>query len=135
MPAQLLNLVLSATFGRYLLTSVLSLGCDVGLFLLLLSGGMAPMGASAAGYGAGIVVHWLLSTRFVFDQGMASQGAVRVRQKGLFVGTALLGLAITTAIVGWGAQLGLDPRIAKLIAVAVSFQATYMARRVIIFRP
>jgi putative flippase GtrA len=65
---------------------------------------------------------------------MASQGAVRVRQKGLFVGTALLGLAITTAIVGWGAQLGLDPRIAKLIAVAVSFQATYMARRVIIFR-
>jgi putative flippase GtrA len=134
MPAQLLNLVLSATFGRYLLTSVLSLGCDVGLFLLLLSGGMAPMGASAVGYGAGIVVHWLLSTRFVFDQGMASQGAVRVRQKGLFVGTALLGLAITTAIVGWGDRLGLDPRIAKLIAVAVSFQATYMARRVIIFR-
>jgi putative flippase GtrA len=134
MPAQLLNLVLSATFGRYLLTSVLSLGCDIGLFLLLLSGGMTPMGASAAGYGAGIVVHWLLSTRFVFDQGMASQGAVRVRQKGLFVGTALLGLAITTAIVGWGDRLGLDPRIAKLIAVAVSFQATYMARRVIIFR-
>jgi putative flippase GtrA len=134
MPAQLLNLVLSATFGRYLLTSLLSLGCDVGLFLLLLSGGMAPMGASATGYGAGIVVHWLLSTRFVFDQGMASQGAVRVRQKGLFVGTALLGLAITTAIVGWGDRFGLDPRIAKLIAVAVSFQATYMARRVIIFR-
>jgi putative flippase GtrA len=134
MPAQLLNLVLSATFGRYLLTSVLSLGCDVGLFLLLLSGGVPPVAASAAGYGAGTVVHWLLSTRFVFDQGMASEGLVRVRQKGLFVASSLLGLAITTAIVGWGHQLGLDPRIAKVIAVAVSFQATYMARRVIIFR-
>lgn len=134
MPARLIGLVLSATFGRYLLTSVLSLGCDVGLFLLLLNGGMAPMAASALAYMAGVIVHWVISTRLVFDNGMASQGLERVRQKGLFVATALLGLAITSAIVGWGAELGLDPRLAKLIAVAVSFQATYLARRTIIFR-
>lgn len=134
MPARVMSLVVSATFGRYLLTSVFSLGCDLCLFVLFLNGGMAPMAASAAGYMAGIVVHWLFSTRFVFDAGMVSQGLVRIRQKGLFMGTALLGLAITAAIVGWGAGLGLDPRIAKLVAIAVSFQATYMARRVIIFR-
>lgn len=126
--------LLSWTYSRYLLASVGSLACDLGVFLLLLHTGMPPMAASAGGYSVGILVHWLFSTRFVFDGGMASAGVVRVRQKGLFVLTALLGLAITVAIVGTGARLGLDPRIAKLIAVAISFQATYLARRATIFR-
>lgn len=126
--------VLKGAFGRYALASVAALGCDLACFLLLLESGAQPMAASATGYSLGIVVHWLLSTRFVFDGAMDSDGLERVRQKGLFVATAMLGLAITTLLVGWGHSLGADPRIAKAAAIVVSFLATYGARRMTIFR-
>ena len=45
-----------------------------------------------------------------------------------------MGLAITMAIGAMAGQLGLDARAAKLIAIVVSFQATYLARRATIFR-
>ena len=120
---------------RYIGASVLALATDAGLFLVLLAGGMTPVSASATGYIMGILVHWLVSSRLVFADGAAARGSgERNRQKALFVGSALVGLAITTGIVGGGSALGLDPRIAKLIAIAVSFQATYMLRRHVVFR-
>lgn len=122
------------TYARYLLASVASLGLDMGAFLLLLHLGLPAMAASALAYSAGIVAHWLLSTRFVFDDGMAASGPERARQKGMFVGTALLGLCLTMLIVGLADRLSLDPRLAKIVAVAVSFQATYLTRRAAVFR-
>ena len=120
---------------NYLLASGLALGSDAGLFLLLLDAGLPPMAASAVGYCAGILVHWLVSSRLVFADGAAARGTgERHRQKLLFVGSALIGLAITTAIVGTGTALGLDPRLAKLAAIIVSFQTTYLLRRHIVFR-
>jgi putative flippase GtrA len=120
---------------NYLLASVLALGSDAGLFLLLLDAGLAPMSASATGYCAGIFVHWLVSSRLVFADGAAARGTgERHRQKMLFVGSALVGLAVTTAIVGTGSAFGLDPRLAKLGAIVVSFQTTYLLRRHIVFR-
>lgn len=124
-----------ARWLNYLIASGLALGSDAGLFLLLLDAGLQPMTASAIGYCAGILVHWLVSSRLVFADGAAARGTgERHRQKLLFVGSALIGLAITTAIVGSGTALGLDPRIAKLAAIAVSFQTTYLLRRHIVFR-
>lgn len=121
---------------NYLLASVLALGSDAGLFLLLLDAGLPPIAASAVGYCAGILVHWLVSSRLVFADGAAARGTdERHRQKLLFVGSALIGLAITTAIVGAGTMFGLDPRLAKVVAIVVSFQATYLLRRHIVFRP
>ena len=120
---------------NYLLASGLALGSDAGLFLLLLDAGLPPMAASAIGYCTGILVHWLVSSRLVFADGAAARGTGgRHRQKLLFVGSALVGLAITTAIVGGGTASGLDPRLAKLAAIFVSFQTTYMLRRHIVFR-
>ena len=120
---------------NYLLASALALGSDAGLFLLLLDGGLSPVAASAVGYCAGILVHWLISSRLVFADGTAARGTgERHRQKLLFVGSALVGLAVTTAIVGGGSALGLDPRLAKLAAIVVSFQTTYLLRRHIVFR-
>ncbi len=120
---------------RYIGASVLALATDAGLFLMLLAGGMTPVTASATGYIMGILVHWLVSSRLVFADGAAARGSgERNRQKALFVGSALVGLAITTAIVGGGSGLGLDPRLAKLAAIIVSFQATYMLRRHVVFR-
>ncbi|CAN5227483.1 hypothetical protein BH10PSE13_BH10PSE13_16740 [soil metagenome] len=126
--------IASLTYGRYIVASGASLGLDMAVFLLLLHLGLPAMAASALAYSAGIVAHWLLSTRFVFDEGMDASGADRARKKGLFVGTALIGLCITTLIVGTADRFGLDPRLAKMVAVAISFQATYLARRVAIFR-
>lgn len=135
-----LNLIGSIRRGEirwlnYLLASGLALGSDAGLFLLLLDSGLSPMAASAVGYCAGILVHWLVSSRLVFADGAAARGTdERHRQKMLFVGSALIGLAVTTAIVGTGSALGLDPRLAKLAAILVSFQTTYLLRRHIVFR-
>lgn len=120
---------------NYLLASALALGSDAGLFLLLLDAGLAPVPASATGYCVGILVHWLISSRLVFADGAAARGTgERHRQKLLFVGSAVVGLAVTTAIVGGGSALGLDPRLAKLVAIIVSFQTTYLLRRHIVFR-
>ncbi len=124
-----------ARWLRYIGASVAALATDAALFLLLLAGGMVPVTASATGYMMGILVHWLVSSRLVFADGAAARGsATRNRQKALFVGSALVGLAITTGIVGGGSAAGLDPRIAKLFAILASFQATYMLRRHVVFR-
>jgi putative flippase GtrA len=134
MPKRLVNFALSRTYGRYLLASVVALGCDIAAFLALLQAGVTPVVASAAAYLGGNAVHWLFSTRFVFENGMSERGLARTRQKGMFMITGLLGLAVTTGIVGVGASAGLDPRLAKLAAVIVSFQLTYIARRATLFR-
>ncbi|MEK6541356.1 MAG: GtrA family protein [Pseudomonadota bacterium] len=120
---------------RYVFASVMALATDAGLFLILLGTGMSAWSASAIGYSSGILVHWLVSSRIVFADGAATRGSdERTKQKALFALSALIGLAITTAIVGGGETAGLDARIAKLVAIAVSFQATYLLRARVVFR-
>lgn len=123
------------TWLRYLLASIIALLTDTGLFMLLFHTGMAAVIASAIGYCVGIAVHWLISSRTVFADSAAARGTgQRNAQKALFVGSALVGLAITMGIVGAADVAGFDPRIAKLAAIVVSFQATYMLRRHVVFR-
>ncbi len=124
------------SYLRYLVVSFGALAVDLGLFLLLLYGGMISAIAAAIGYSAGIVVHWFLTSRKVFGDRVSGKGTTeRLHQKILFLVSALLGLGITMAIVGVCDALGLDPRIAKIIAIGVSFQITYILRNVVIFRP
>ena len=121
-------------FVRYVIASVGALAVDVGTFLALLSLGMAAAPASAIGYSLGILAHWLMSSRAVFQDNVAAGGMARTRQKALFVISALVGLGLTTAIVGLAAWAGGDPRIAKLAAIIVSFTATWLIRAKIVFR-
>lgn len=127
--------VLDVRLIRYLLASVGALAVDFGSFLVLLALGMLAAPASALGYSLGIVAHWLLSSRAVFHDSVAARGRDRTRQKALFVGSALVGLALTIAIVGSADGAGIDPRIAKLAAIAASFTATWMLRAKVVFRP
>lgn len=120
---------------RYLGASVIALGADMGCFLLLLRLGMMAALASALAYGLGMAVHWLVSSRAVFAAHVATRGAERNRQKALFVASALVGLAITTALVGLGALAGMDPRLAKVAAIGASFAATWALRHHVVFRP
>lgn len=121
-------------FLRYLLASIGALAVDMGSFLLLLSAHVAAAPASAAGYSLGILAHWMLSSRTVFTDSVAAGGNARHIQKAGFVGSALLGLLITTLIVGAGDAAGIDPRLAKIAAIGVSFFATWIVRSRIVFR-
>lgn len=119
---------------RYGFASVGALAVDVGVFLALLAFGMLAVPASAIGYSAGIIAHWLLSSRKVFQDQVAADGRGRTWQKALFVVSALIGLGLTTVIVGAGDYWGIDPRFAKLVAIVVSFAVTYIIRSKVVFQ-
>jgi putative flippase GtrA len=122
-------------FVLYVLASVCALAVDVGSFLALMAAGLSATLASAIGYSLGIVSHWLLSSRTVFTGRVANRGsAERTRQKALFVGSALAGLALTTAIVGGAELSAIDPRAAKLVAIGASFLLTWVLRSRVVFR-
>ena len=119
---------------RYILASVGALAVDMGTFLALLSASVHPVVASAAGYAIGIAIHWILSSRKVFADHVASGGPERTRQKAMFVVSALIGLGVTTLIVGMASAADLDPRAAKLAAIVVSFAVTWLLRKRVVFR-
>lgn len=134
MIARAASLVWRATYARYVAASAIALASDLALFMLLLNAGAHPVPASAIGYSAGLIIHWAISSRYVFGRGVPCPFVSRRRrQKLLFVASAMVGLAITSAIVGLGSHLGLDARLAKLCAIAVSFQTTYLLRRAVVF--
>ena len=117
---------------RYVAVSGGALAVDMGVYLAVMHAGTAATPAAAIGYLSGVAVHWILSSRLVFDD-VAERGRARTKQKALFLTSALVGLGLTVAIVGIGDRLGFDPRLAKLLAVALSFNATYLMRRRIVF--
>ena len=128
------TLVLSVPpYLRYIAVSGAALVADMSVFLLLIAAGTAPAIGSGLSYLVGMGAHWLLSSRLVFAAYLADTGAGRSKQQGLFFASALAGLVVTMAIVGFAGQYGLDPRLAKIIAVAVSFNATYVIRRKFVF--
>ena len=133
-PASILTKLRDVRFVRYVCASVGALAVDVGSFLALMAIGVAAAPASAVGYSLGILAHWLMSSRAVFQDTVAEGGSARTRQKALFVISALIGLGLTTAIVGAGDWSGIDPRIAKGFAIVVSFIATWLIRSKIVFR-
>ena len=133
-PAMVFWRLVDRRITRYLLASVGALAVDMGTFLALLALGVWPAGASAVGYSLGILAHWLMSSRAVFIGNVAERGVARSRQKALFVISALVGLALTTAIVWVGDLSGLDPRLAKLFAIGASFTVTWVLRSRVVFR-
>ncbi len=132
--ALIVRKLLDRTFILYVLASVCALAVDVGSFLALMSLGVAAAFASFIGYSLGILAHWLISSRAVFHAAVAEGGAERTKQKTLFVVSALVGLGLTTGIVGLSDWAGFDPRIAKCFAILVSFTATWLLRSKIVFR-
>lgn len=130
-----LNFFRQVTFLRYVVVSVGALAVDMAVFLALLQTGLLSPVAAAMGYSVGIAAHWTLSSRKVFQDRVSDRGTrERTQQKGMFVVSALLGLILTMSIVGVGDALGLDPRIAKLLAIGMSFVLTYLLRNVVVFR-
>jgi putative flippase GtrA len=125
--------VMTGTAARYVAASGIALAADTGSFLVMLRAGIAPAAAAAAGFMLGMMVHWLVSSRVMFADGVAAPGPERRRQQALFVAAACVGLALTTLIVGIAAALAINPRLAKLVAVGVSFFTTSGLRHLLVF--
>ena len=132
--ASLLQKLSDARFVRYGLASVGALAVDVGSFLAFMEAGLHPTPASAMGYSLGILAHWLMSSRAVFQDSVAEGGLARTRQKALFVISALAGLGLTTFIVTLGDWVGALAMISKAVAIVISFTATWLLRSRIVFR-
>ena len=120
------------SYLRYIAVSAGALGVDLGVYFVALPSGLVAWLAAAIGYLSGVAVHWILSSRLVFDD-VAERGLARTKQKALFLTSAFIGLGLTVGIVALATCSGFDPRLAKLVAVAVSFQTTYLLRRTIVF--
>lgn len=125
--------IATGTLARYVSSSAIALVADTTAFLGLMRAGVAPAPAAALGFLLGVVVHWLVSSRIMFEKSIAAARPERRRQQVLFLATALLGLVLTTLIVASGARFGIDPRLAKLVAVAVSFTSTSALRHMLVF--
>ncbi len=121
------------TITRYLAASVVALAFDLAVFSTLLALGMGAAIASALGYCAGIVIHWLVSSNFVFT-GKTREGSALQWQRILFAGSALLGLAITVATVAVLSGWGTHPIAAKASAIIISFVTVYAARKWGVFK-
>lgn len=134
LPVLAIQRLFAPTYIRYLAASVVALGIDAATYLAALEAGTRPTPAAILGYCVGIAVHWQLSNRLVFGRGEDRFARSRGDRRSLFVGSALVGLALTAAIVAGTTDLGLDPRLAKLVAIVISFQATYLMRKIVVFR-
>lgn len=121
------------TFARYFGASVVALIIDSSIYGIAILATIMPSIAAALGYSAGIVIHWMVSSNFVFI-GKKKNGAKLQLQRALFAGSALLGLGLTIAIVQMLTTLGSGPILAKIAAVGVSFIAVYAARKWGVFR-
>ncbi len=126
--------LLTGLVARYVSSSLVALCADTGSFLVFLQLGMAPAAAAASGFMIGIAVHWLVSSRVMFAGDLAAAGPDRRRQQVLFVAAALVGLILTTGIVGTAAAMAFNPRLAKVVAVGVSFVTTSALRHLFVFR-
>lgn len=129
---RLFPLVWRAVYARYVLASTLALAADIGSFLLLLRLSVAPVAAAVAGYGVGLCLHWLVSSRAVFTD--APDARHPWRRKAMFAASALAGLAITAMIVAASDASGIDPRWGKAVAVLASFHIVYLIRKHHVFR-
>lgn len=122
-------------FLRYVGASVGALALDVCIFFAALALDVAPGPASALGYSSGILAHWFISSRAVFQDGMIARRQERTVQKALFVLSALAGLVLTTLIVTLADLAMIDAHLAKIFAIIASFLLTYALRAQIVFKP
>jgi putative flippase GtrA len=118
---------------RYMLASAIALGADLGSFFMMYSLGAFVPAAYAASYSLGILIHWVISSRLVFADAVAERGVARTRQKAMFVVSALLGLALTTAIGSLAVNAGVHPIVGKMMAVVASFALTWLLRSKVVF--
>jgi putative flippase GtrA len=119
-------------FLLYAAVSALALAVDVAiLYLATARFAMPSYIAAALAYAIGLAVHYVLSVRHVFTyRRMAAQRRTEVMVYAL---TGLVGILLSAGIVHAGDLLGQSLAVSKLAAIAVSFIAVFMIRKITLF--
>jgi putative flippase GtrA len=118
--------------SRYAVVSVLALVLDYVVYLSLITTGMRPLLAGIVGYSLGLLLHFVLSTCFVFDAAAAHKPPARLF--GEFALSGVAGLAVTAAVIATATDIaGLPALPAKILATGMSFLIVYALRRGIVF--
>lgn len=129
-PAWLARLMPELSY--YTIVSIIALGVDLVVFNGLVLGDMRPALAGVAGYAIGMVVHYLLSSRYVFDT--SGSDKTNVRRFGEFALSGAVGLAITWALIHLATDVAhLPAMVGKIAAVGTSFIVVFLLRRGIVF--
>ncbi|PKU25228.1 GtrA family protein [Telmatospirillum siberiense] len=121
-------------FMRYIVVSALCLGVDYGLYVVLIRlFGVTPVLATAAGYLTGLVVNYLLATRYVFTVGLLSHN--RLGEFAAYAATGIVGTAVSVGVVSGCERMGVNNiHVAKVLAVGISFATVYALRRYVLFQ-
>jgi putative flippase GtrA len=123
---------LAAQLNRYTIVSALSLALDFAVYLALTNAGYRAMLAGIAGYAVGMLLHFSLSTRYVFRRRASGKSDARLFSE--FMVSGLAGILITAVVITVATEaFGLSPLLAKVCAVAVSFIAVFLLRRAVVF--
>ena len=118
--------------SRYAVVSALALGLDFAVFLALNNVLGMPTLTGVIGYACGLVLHYQLSRRFVFDAARSEKSAHRMFTE--FVASGLVGLALTAGVIAVvTGPMGISAIIAKVLAAGTSFVGVYLIRRTIVF--
>ena len=133
LPARLRSFVsIGPQLSRYALVSAIALALDFALYLALTSAGTNPTLAGVIGYAAGMGVHYVLSSRFVFDLGAIDKPQARLF--GEFALSGVAGIGITALVIALATEVaGLPPLPAKVLAAGISFLAVFALRRQVVF--
>ena len=119
--------------GRYFLVSLLALGVDYGLLIVIHDLiGIELLVANAISFSCGAVIAWLGSVLWVFSHRRVS----RPRNEFLiFFTIGLGGLAVNEVVLGFfTAYLGVPYQISKIFAAGSSFVFNFAVRKWVLFR-
>ena len=120
--------------SRYSVASALALALDFAVYLTLTTSAVSPPAAGVVGYTLGTALHFLLSTRFVFDARATDK--LHVRLLGEFALSGIAGIGITALVIALATQLGgLAALPAKVLAAGASFIIVFGLRRAVVFSP
>ena len=90
--------------------------------------------AGVIGYALGTGLHYVLSTRFVFDARATDK--VHARLFGEFALSGIAGMGITALVIALATQAaGLAALPAKVLAAGASFIMVFALRRAVVFSP
>jgi putative flippase GtrA len=119
-------------FIRYALCSLMALGVDMGLLLLLHHVvGLHYLLAAAIGFMAGLFVAYALSVRFAFSQRRVADARAEFI---LFASVGLLGLALTQILLhAFVDGTGMAVAAAKIVTAGFVFLFNFGARKVLLF--
>jgi putative flippase GtrA len=121
--------ILYRNFFLYSLSGAAAFSIDYAIFLTVYMALQLPYVANALGICGGITVSFALNSRYTFRR----RDAV-LRRAAKFVAVALLGLALSSAIIMLLMAVRVDPRLGKIIAMLFVFVAQFTVNTFWTFR-